>query len=47
MLSAVKPKYRAQQDLEKSENEKMYLCGQSPVVDTEFAVNIKKTADFI
>ena len=47
MLSAVKPKYRVRQDLEKSEKEKMHLCGQSPLVDTEILIKVKKTADFI
>ena len=26
---------------------KMDLCGQPPLVDTEFAIKVKKTADFI
>ena len=47
MLSAVKPKYRVRQDLEKSENEKKDLCGQSPLADTEILTKVKKTADFI
>ena len=32
---------------ENSENEKMDLCGQSPLVDTEILTKVKKTADFI
>ena len=47
MLSAVKPKYRVRQDSEKSEKEKMQLCGQTPMVDTKNIVKVKKTADFI
>ena len=30
-----------------SENEKMDLCGQSPLVDTEILTKVKKTAGFI
>lgn len=44
MLSAVKPTYRVRQDLEKTENEKMYLCGQTPLVDTKNKVKVKKNA---
>ena len=47
MLSEVKPKYRVRQDLEKSENEKNDLCGQSSLVDTKNIIKVKKTADFI
>ena len=36
-----------QKYLEKFENKKMYLCGQSPLVDTEFILKVKKTAGFI
>ena len=32
---------------ENSENEKKALCGQTPLVDTENAPKVKKTADFI
>ena len=42
MLSAVKPKYRVRQDLEKSENEKKDLCGQSPLADTEILKKLRK-----
>ena len=32
---------------ENSENEKMDLCGQSPLVDSKSISKVKKTADFI
>ena len=47
MLSEVKPKYQVRQDLEKSENEKNDLCGQSPLMDTKILIKVKKTADFM
>lgn len=40
-------KNKAQKDSDNSENEKMDLCGQSPLVDTEILTKVKKTADFI
>ena len=47
MLSAVKQKYQAWKDSDISENEKMHLCGQSPLVDMEFVSKVKKTSDFM
>ena len=36
-----------QKDSRNSENEKKYLCGQSPLVDTKTITKVEKTADFM
>lgn len=36
-----------QKDSGNSENEKMDLCGQSPLVDSKTISKVKKTADFM